>query len=163
MKPSPHWYQEPFVWLLIGIPASAVLMAAIMIPLAVMSDDGLVEEDYYRRGLEINRSMARAEHARTLSISGVATLEKGRLTVRLSGAVALADQYILHARHRTQGQVDFEVVLRKRNGVYVTDHFPLSELSDRWHLEIVTQTWRISVPVRTHDYTGDSSSSSSIL
>jgi hypothetical protein len=38
-NPSTPWYWEPYVWLLISIPAAAVLAALITLALAIPSDD----------------------------------------------------------------------------------------------------------------------------
>ena len=57
------WYREPFVWLVILFPASAVIGGMITISLAISSDDGLVVDDYYKRGLEINRTLERDKAA----------------------------------------------------------------------------------------------------
>lgn len=38
-KPSTRWYREPYVWLLILIPAAAVLAGLITLALAIASDD----------------------------------------------------------------------------------------------------------------------------
>ena len=47
------------VWMIIMIPFSAVVMGGVMLTLAVSSDDGLVTDDYYRKGLQINRTLER--------------------------------------------------------------------------------------------------------
>ena len=49
------WYRVPFVWLLISVPATSVVLGAIMITLAVLTDDGLVIDDYYQHGKHINQ------------------------------------------------------------------------------------------------------------
>jgi len=38
-NPSTAWYREPYVWLLISIPAAAVLAGLITLALALASDD----------------------------------------------------------------------------------------------------------------------------
>ena len=48
------WYREPWVWLMIALPASAVVGGIITIYLAVSTSDGLVVDDYYKRGKAIN-------------------------------------------------------------------------------------------------------------
>jgi len=53
------WYKEPYVWLIIFLPALAVFAGVITIILAVQTDDGLVVDDYYKKGLEINRTLER--------------------------------------------------------------------------------------------------------
>ena len=63
MSNGVRWYREPFVWLLIAFPATAVIVGFTLLGLAIYSDDGMVEDDYYRKGKEINRVLARDQAA----------------------------------------------------------------------------------------------------
>ena len=51
------WYRQFWPWAIISIPATTVVACAIMITLAILSDDGLVSDDYYREGLAINKRL----------------------------------------------------------------------------------------------------------
>jgi hypothetical protein len=53
------WWKHGHVWLLIAGPAAVVLAGLVTAWIAVASPDPVVEEDYYRRGIEINRQLAR--------------------------------------------------------------------------------------------------------
>jgi hypothetical protein len=75
------WYRQPLVWLLVLIPSSAVVMGVFLISLAVLSNDGLVVDDYYRHGLEINRQLARDEAAAAYALA--ATLQLDHYTGKL--------------------------------------------------------------------------------
>ena len=75
-----RWYQEPLVWMLIAIPGSAVVMGAVMLTLATSTYDGLVADDYYKRGLQINRSIAREKHAAS---HGIAAKQDKKVTYDL--------------------------------------------------------------------------------
>ena len=59
MNASRAWYREPLVWLLISFPLTAVIAGFFTLYLAIISSDGLVVDDYYHRGKEINKSLAR--------------------------------------------------------------------------------------------------------
>lgn len=65
---APPWYRQRWPWLLTIPPAAAVLGCIATITLAIMSNDGVVTKDYYKRGLEINQQLARDERARTLGL-----------------------------------------------------------------------------------------------
>ena len=56
---SGPWWQYGHVWLIIAGPAVVVVAALFTAWLAVRTPDPVVEEDYYRRGLEINKTLAR--------------------------------------------------------------------------------------------------------
>lgn len=51
------WYKEPYVWMLIGIPTSSVLICIVLITLAVNKKDSLVRDNYYKDGLAINQEL----------------------------------------------------------------------------------------------------------
>ena len=53
--PTKPWYKEPWPWVLIAIPFSAVIMGVVLITLALESEDGLVVDDYYWKGKQINQ------------------------------------------------------------------------------------------------------------
>jgi len=40
-NPATPWYREPYVWLLISIPAAAVLAGLITLALAIASEDAV--------------------------------------------------------------------------------------------------------------------------
>ncbi len=51
------WYRQFWPWFIVSIPATTVLACLVLITLAVISDDGLVSDDYYREGLAINKRL----------------------------------------------------------------------------------------------------------
>lgn len=65
MKPGLPWYREPWPWLLMAGPAAVVAAGVVTIWLAVATADGLVVDDYYKRGLAINQTLRRGVVADT--------------------------------------------------------------------------------------------------
>ena len=63
------WYRYFWPWLLISIPALAVVAGGITLWLAVTSNNALVVDDYYREGRAINRVIARDQEAARLGLS----------------------------------------------------------------------------------------------
>ena len=55
--PKP-WYREPWPWILAAGPAIVVVAGLWTFVLAASTTDTLVTEDYYRKGLQINREIA---------------------------------------------------------------------------------------------------------
>lgn len=53
------WWKYGLVWLLIAGPAAVIVAGIATIWIAVASPDPLVAHDYYRRGIEINKQLAR--------------------------------------------------------------------------------------------------------
>ena len=44
--PKRPWHKEPYVWMLLAIPGSAVAMGVVLLNLATSTYDGLVSDDY---------------------------------------------------------------------------------------------------------------------
>jgi len=64
------WYRYGHVWLVIAGPAVVVVAAIGTAVIAVRGADPVVEADYYRRGLEINKALAAAERAKLPALQG---------------------------------------------------------------------------------------------
>ena len=62
------WQKEPFICMLISFPLAAVLGGFVTLYLAIVSYDGLIVDDYYKRGLEINRVLDREQQAQALGL-----------------------------------------------------------------------------------------------
>ena len=56
--PCPPWWRHAHVWLLIAGPAAVIVAGVATVLLALRTPDPVVAEDYYRRGIEINKTIA---------------------------------------------------------------------------------------------------------
>ena len=54
---SAPWWRYGHVWLVISGPAVVVVAAFVTAWIAVRSPDPVVADDYYRRGMEINKTL----------------------------------------------------------------------------------------------------------
>lgn len=75
---SSPWWKYGYVWLVISGPAVVVVASFITFYLAASGQDPVLDEDYYRKGLEINKtlpgnaaSLAPAKEARNHAATGV--------------------------------------------------------------------------------------------
>jgi hypothetical protein len=64
------WWKHGHVWLVISGPAMVVVAALATAWIAVRSPDPIVEADYYRRGIEINRTLAMRDKANLPALQG---------------------------------------------------------------------------------------------
>ena len=55
---SKPWWKYPLVWLVIGGPLVVVVASIVTMVIAIRSPDPVVEQDYYRKGLNINQTLA---------------------------------------------------------------------------------------------------------
>lgn len=56
---SAPWWSHGYVWLVIAGPAAVIIAGIVTVWLAVRTPDPVVDADYYRRGIEINKTLAR--------------------------------------------------------------------------------------------------------
>ena len=57
----PPWWREPYVWMVIAGPVSAVLACAVTAVYIWRGPDALVSEDYYREGIELSQQVKTAQ------------------------------------------------------------------------------------------------------
>ena len=141
-----RWHQEPLVWLLVAIPLSSVVMGGVLLWLSIASYDGLVADDYYKRGLEIDRVLARDDAARRLGLEGALRIGAGGTRLRLDAAAqgfrspAALDVDLSYA---TRAGMDRRVrLMRLAPGDYAG---PVVDLpAGRWYVQAATGEWRIT-------------------
>jgi len=150
--PIKPWYREPWPWLLMAAPATAVLAGAVTLALAIASYDGLVAEDYYKQGLAVNQQLARARKAQALGLGGTLTLEGragGAVRAKLRGGSLDSGALVLTLSHPTRAGLDQRIELTAAgNAVYVGRVGELA--AGRWHaiVENAGGEWRIRGELR---------------
>jgi hypothetical protein len=139
---SRAWYREPWPWILMSGPAAVVVAGAATTWIAFDSADGLVADDYYKRGLAINQVLGREENARRLGVRARIESVHGRLRVALAGAAPEA--LFAQLAHATRAGHDVRLRLaRLAPGVYEAELPALP--AGRWSvvLEDPRREWRV--------------------
>ena len=91
LPPAAPWYRQRWPWLLFAGPAIVVVAGLVTAWIAVVSDDGLIAEDYYKRGLLINKDLERTRQGDVLRMGAILRVAPGGvLTVELTGPSAAA-------------------------------------------------------------------------
>ena len=115
------WHREPLVWMVLATPAAAGVVGAVMLMLANVTWDGLVADDYNRRGMEINRALAPRR-------GGVATRAP-----RLRRVPGAGD--------------DVRAPLTRDAAGRWRGTLPAIE-PGKWYLELGNEQWRLAAPLR---------------
>lgn len=55
------WWKEPYVWMVIAGPLSAVIACAITAVYILRGPDAVVSEDYYREGIALGQEVQKAQ------------------------------------------------------------------------------------------------------
>jgi len=149
---SKPWHKHPLVWMMIAIPSSAIFMGVIMIWLAVDTDDGLVADDYYKLGLEINRVIVRDKKAAELGLSAVIEFDNQDKVINLifdKGALASYPETLeLRFQHATRANSDVLVVMSHGIDNRYIGNIKSALTEGIWYFELVDDDWKISARSR---------------
>jgi hypothetical protein len=151
MAETKRWYAEPWVWLLIALPMTAVIGGMITIYLAVTTSDGLVVDDYYRRGKAINMDLARDVAAAGHGLQARLALDPANRRILLT-LDSLDDQHPAQVRfsllHPTRPGNDQVILLQPvAGGGYAGT---LQAMHDgNWYVQLEADDWRLSGSLRT--------------
>lgn len=142
------------VWLVIMIPFSAVLMGAVMLTLAVSTYDGLVTDDYYEKGLQVNRSLERDALAASHELEGLVMLGAPGEAVEVSvaGNAQFRAPEIVNLRlfHTTRSGLDRHLILRRvATGRYVASGPRLEP--GNWQVQLDADGWRLTARLSASD------------
>ncbi|MGQ0579799.1 MAG: FixH family protein [Betaproteobacteria bacterium] len=138
------WYREPWPWLLIAGPATVIVAGVVTAWIAMMNEDGLVADDYYKQGLAINQVIRRESAAAALDMRARVLFGENRVRVLLTGS-GLPRELVLRLVHRTRAGLDREVrLINRANGWY--EGGLATTASGRWNLllEDGDRSWRLT-------------------
>jgi len=139
------WYREPWPWLLMAGPAAVVVAGVFTAVLAIRSDDGLVADDYYRRGLAINQTLRREGRARELQLAATASVSGTRIRIVLRGTAEPPEGLRLRLIHPTRAGRDQSVTLQHvAAGLYEGRFTPYPGEPRRLVIEDEHSNWRLT-------------------
>lgn len=147
-RPTDHrpWYREPMVWLMMALPAAAVIagLSTVVIAVRASGDDAIPES--VRRTAQMQEADLAADHQaakRHLLARLQLTRSTGAVQVTLTGDAISEDRLELHLIHATDGAKDASAVL-VRSGDSWLGRID-APLSQAWALTLATENdaWRL--------------------
>lgn len=115
------WYREPWPWILAAGPFIVVIAAIYSAWLAVITNDGLVTEDYYKKGLAANQTIVRSELASKMGLVAAVRIVGDTLSVRLQASdkgFATPPTLMLTISHPTRAGLDQSRLLARDGDLY---------------------------------------------
>ena len=158
------WYRYGWPWFLISIPFVSVLLGAMMLYLALSTNNSLVVDDYYKEGKGINLRIERDRSAALLGLSATLNVTTEGLLLDVSRKMpALPEQLLAEATmmeagfhwpaamqlqwiHVTQAERDGEAVFQSIGGDrYLAAGTQLPDIGKyRLHIQPVERAhWRL--------------------
>jgi hypothetical protein len=146
MQEEKPWYKHRLVWMLILFPALAVLGGINMIYLAYTNHDGLVSDNYYKDGQEINQRLALDQQAVTKGITAQVLIGEDQQNVRVILNQAVEGALTLKIVHPTKSGVDQTITLAAQGPMLFSGKLTQPLATERWQIEVGDQknTWRLS-------------------
>jgi uncharacterized protein len=148
------WYKEPMVWLVIAIPLSSVIYGIFFLTVSITSFDGMVVDDYYKVGKQINRELKRDKAAIAHGLTAQISVNSGQVAVFIAAnesytpPPALEIDFIYSTR---AGQDKTIFVDQTQPGIY-KGTTPELEIG-RWNVQIASDDWRLMGSMRMPDET----------
>jgi len=139
MKIDP-WYKQFWPWFIFSLPASAVLAGIFTIVIAIQKSDSLVDDNYYRQGMAINRDLHSQKLAGELGLSASFSTHSERkiLFVNLAARSDWVSppMLLLRLSHPFDSEQDMELPLirSKKKNQYQQEY--LSMAYANWHAEL---------------------------
>lgn len=140
------WYKQRWPWILMAGPALVIVAGLATAWLAIVSNDGLVADDYYKQGLAVNQTLHRDQRAAHLGLH--ADVMRAGLNVRLLlGAdlePRLPSAITLKLTHPTRKGFDQEIPMNAEGQGFYGGKLA-EPVSGRWHvsLEDPAGEWRL--------------------
>ncbi|MBU3656582.1 MAG: FixH family protein [Rhodocyclaceae bacterium] len=145
---SAPWYRHRWPWILMAGPAIVIVAGFITAWLAIKSNDGLVEDNYYKVGLAVNQQLQQKKLAAELGLGAklayVETTQEIRISLSGLQPGALPDTLQLKLVHPTRKGEDQLINLRREGAQYVAQ-LPAAPSVGRWNvvLEDSVAGWRM--------------------
>ena len=151
---SRPWYKEPMVWLAISIPLSAVVYGIFFLTVSITSFDGMVVDDYYKVGKQINRELKRDKAAQAHGLRAQLSVDGETLVVFIASNPDYSPTPALEISffYSTRADIDKETFVEQTSpGIYKG---PMPKLeTGRWNVQIASDDWRLLGSLRAPEET----------
>lgn len=138
------WYKEPMVWLVIAIPLSSVIYGTFFLIVSITTFDGMVVDDYYKVGKQINREFKRDRAALSHGLSAQVLVENKTVTVTTVSNQDYTDPPALEISfiYSTRANIDKEIFVEQVSPGIYKGSIPELE-TGRWNVQIASDDWRL--------------------
>lgn len=145
-KDNRPWYKERWPWILMAGPTIVVIAGFTTLWLAIISNDGLVTDDYYKEGLTVNKLMDRDHRAAALGMEAdiMRADQNMRLLLKSTSQVALPQSISLKLAYPTRAGRD-QILEMKADGPGMYVGKLTENIEGRWLVSIEDPAgqWRL--------------------
>ncbi|MBT3204094.1 MAG: FixH family protein [Gammaproteobacteria bacterium] len=151
------WFKNPMVWMVIFFPSLAVVAGTATIFIAINTEDGLVVDDYYKKGLQINQIIEYDKKSKEMGLRAFVdtNAKTGEILVSLEATteLELKSEITFRLVHRTRSGLDqFTTLSRVGNSPDYKGYIKPPIIEGRWTIQIISQgNWRLKQNFTTKD------------
>jgi hypothetical protein len=102
------WYRNPWVWLIIALPMSAVIGGIATVIITSMNQPDMVVDDYYKKGKAINQELTLYDNAQKLGVTLELKVNEHRIEIKSPVTYTALKVKMVHS---TLADQDFDLVL----------------------------------------------------
>ncbi|MEQ9210437.1 MAG: FixH family protein [Pseudomonadales bacterium] len=127
------WYRQFWPWFLIALPASVVVACIATVVIAFRSPISMVEDNYYKEGLAINRDLSSRSFAESLKLQASVRFQPNLLQIDLNQVGS--ENLELRLIHSTDSSLDHEFNLAPQGDRRFSAEL-VQPLSGRYRIEL---------------------------
>jgi len=116
------WYREPWPWILMTGPAIVIVAGIYTAYLAVSTSDGLVADDYYKKGLAVGKTIASSESAQKHGLAVALRVTPDGFAIKLSARdreFVAPKSLVITLSHPTRAGLDQTGVFERVGDAYI--------------------------------------------
>jgi len=148
------WHQEPWLWLVIGLPLAAVVAGLSTVFIAYNHADDLVNDNYYKVGMAINQNLEAEQKALSLGLHGQLFFSGERVQLQLQAnnpsEHRMPQKLMLELFHPTLKSKDIKIELSREGIGLFGASYKNNNLIGRRYLRItpLRQSWTLKQEVQ---------------
>jgi hypothetical protein len=148
-----HWYQEPWMLVVLGGPAIVVVAALFTFYIAWQGSDNVLTRDYYKQGINIDKDIDRDAKAGEYKMLANAQVDSsGKIQLQLEGKTNLPATVLMvvssYARGSEYEAMQKTTLTQVKSGMYegaIKIPSPSDSVNLKlWHVKIVGPDWRLT-------------------
>jgi len=141
------WHKQPYLWFIIFFPAFSVVAGLSLLFFSMQIDDGVVVDDYYKKGKAINLDLTRDKNAQDLGMTGqvIYQPETNIMKIELASKnpMPLNETIDIDIMHATLGRMDINQKFVTTPETHYQIRIPTELAKGGWIIQIGNKQWRI--------------------
>ncbi|NVK24850.1 MAG: FixH family protein [Gammaproteobacteria bacterium] len=141
MQQNEAWYKNPWVWLIIAFPMSAVVAGIATVIITSQNQPEMVIDDYYKKGKAINQELTLYNKAAELGVDLQILVKDGQVQIKTENKYPALKVSMVHS---TLGDKDFSFVVSP-NAIGTLSGSVEQDMSGKWQIIVspMDNSWKV--------------------